>query len=164
MTAVQTGPTSITVTWTPPDPLGDTTGYIIDYTNEDDSDSGSVTVSDGSTDMETLTGLQNGDTYTISIVATSDANFSSVSVAIVVGLGKSLILIAFLQYFLQPVCKLSEQVCTVKHQLAIQCHKQTIIISYVAIRLFFSFSSMAADDQCRHLNSHLHTYHYIYCL
>ena len=90
VTAVQTGLTSIRVTWTPPTPLGNTTGYIISYTNEDDSDSGSVTVSGGSTDNETLTGLQNGDTYTISIVATSDANFPSVSVAIVVGLGKSL--------------------------------------------------------------------------
>ena len=76
MTAVQTGPTSIRVTWTPPTPLGDTTGYIISYTNDDDSDSGSVTVSGGSTDMETLTGLQNGDTYTISIVATSQHFFS----------------------------------------------------------------------------------------
>ena len=71
MTAVQTGPTSIRVTWTPPTTLGDTTGYIIYYTGGS-SDSGSVTVSGGSTDMETLTGLQNGDTYTISIVATSD--------------------------------------------------------------------------------------------
>ena len=80
MTAVQTGPTSIRVTWTPPTPLGDTTGYIIYFTDEDDSDSGNVTVSGGSTDMATLTGLQNGDTYTISIVATSDTAFPSESV------------------------------------------------------------------------------------
>ena len=64
------------MTWTPPTPLGDTTGYIISYTNEDDSHSGSMTVSGGSTDNETLTGLQNGDTYTISIVATSDHFYS----------------------------------------------------------------------------------------
>ena len=83
--AVQTGPTSITVSWTPPDPLGDITGYIISYTSD------SVTVSGGSTDMETLTGLQNGDTYTISIVATSGTGLSSVSVmATDVDLGKSL--------------------------------------------------------------------------
>ena len=88
--AVQTGPTSITVTWTPPTPLDGITGYIISYTNEDDSDSDSVTVSGGSTDRETLTGLQNGDTYTISIVATSDTALPSVSVPadMSVGLGK----------------------------------------------------------------------------
>ena len=80
------------MTWTPPIPLGDTTGYIISYTDKDDSDSDSVTVSGGSTDMETLTGLQNGDTYTISIVATSDTGFPSESVvAIDIGLGKSLL-------------------------------------------------------------------------
>ncbi|CAI8037267.1 Kalirin, partial [Geodia barretti] len=33
VTAVQDGPTSITVTWTPPSPLGNTTGYIISYTD-----------------------------------------------------------------------------------------------------------------------------------
>ena len=79
MTAVQTGPTSIRVYWTPPTPLGDTTGYIISY-KEDDSHSGGVGVVGGSTDMETLTGLQNGDTYTISIVATSDTALPSGSV------------------------------------------------------------------------------------
>ena len=46
------------------------TGYRIDYTSSDGS-SDSVTVSGGSTDNHLLTGLQNGDTYTISIVATS---------------------------------------------------------------------------------------------
>ena len=91
VTAVQTGPTSIRVTWTPPTPLDGITGYIIYYANEDDSRSGSMTVSGGSTDMETLTGLQNGDTYTISIVATSDTGLPSVSVmATDVGLGKLL--------------------------------------------------------------------------
>ena len=77
VTAAQTGPTSIRVTWTPPTPLD---GYIISYTNEDDSDSDSVTVSGGSTDMETLTGLQNGDTYTISIIATSETALPSESI------------------------------------------------------------------------------------
>ena len=71
LTAVQEGPTSIRVSWTPPSPLGDTTGYRIDYTSSNGS-SDSVTVSGGSTDNYLLTGLQNGDTYTISIVATSD--------------------------------------------------------------------------------------------
>ena len=70
LTAVQTGPTSIDVSWTPPTPLGDTTGYIIYYTN-DDSGSVNVTIDDGSIDEYTLTDLQNGETYTISIIATS---------------------------------------------------------------------------------------------
>ena len=74
MTAVQTGPTSITVSWSP---SSDATGYRIDY-DSSGGDSGSVTVSGGSTDMETLTGLQNGD---ISIVATSDTALPSESVS-----------------------------------------------------------------------------------
>ena len=69
LTAVQTGPTSIDVSWTPPTPLGDTTGYIIYYTNDDNTDS--VATDGGSIDEYTLTDLQNGETYNISIVATS---------------------------------------------------------------------------------------------
>ena len=88
LTAVQAGPTSIDVSWTPPTPLGDTTGYIIYYTNDDNTDS--VDIDGGSTDEYTLTGLQNGDTYTISIVATSE-NLPSESVPahMTVGLGES---------------------------------------------------------------------------
>ena len=71
---VQEGLTSIRVSWSPPTPLGDTTGYRIYYNDSDSSDS--VDVSGGSTDNYTLTGLQNGTTYTISIVATSDHFFS----------------------------------------------------------------------------------------
>ena len=66
--AVQEGPPSIRVSWSPPTPLGDTTGYSIYYSG---GSSGSVNVSDGFTDNYTLTGLQNGESYTISIVATS---------------------------------------------------------------------------------------------
>ena len=66
MMAVQEGPTSIRVSWSPPTPLGDTTGYRIYYSG---SSSGSEDVSDGSTDNYLLTGLQNGESYTISIVA-----------------------------------------------------------------------------------------------
>ena len=66
--AVQEGLTSIQVSWNPPTSLGDTTGYRIYYSG---GSSGSVNVSDGSTDNYLLTGLQNGETYTISIVATS---------------------------------------------------------------------------------------------
>ena len=69
LTAVQEGLTGIRVSWTPPTPLGDTTGYRIYYSG---GSSGSVDVSGGSTDNHTLTGLQNGASYTISIVGTSD--------------------------------------------------------------------------------------------
>ena len=76
VTAIQVGPTSINVSWTPPTPLGDTTGFIIYYTITDSSRSGSVNVTDGSTNEHTLTNLQNGDTYKISMIATSQ-HFSS---------------------------------------------------------------------------------------
>ena len=66
--AVQEGLTSIQVSWSPPTTLADTTGYRIYYSG---GSSGSVDVSDGSTDNYLLTGLQNGESYTISIVATS---------------------------------------------------------------------------------------------
>ena len=68
MEAVQHGLTSIIVNWTV---SSDATGYRIHYTS--DSDSGSETVSDGSTETHTLTGLVNGETYTISIVSTASS-------------------------------------------------------------------------------------------
>ena len=79
------GPTSIRVTWTP---SSDATGYRIDY-DSSGGDSDSVIVSGGSTVMETLTGLQNGDTYTISIVALSQLLPSESVLAMDVGLGRS---------------------------------------------------------------------------
>ena len=66
--AVQEGPTSIRVSWSPPTSLENTTGYRIYYGGDS---SGSVDVSDGSTDNYLLTSLQNEESYTISIVATS---------------------------------------------------------------------------------------------
>ena len=85
VTAVQTGPTNIRVSWSP---SSDATGYRINY-DSSGGDSGSVTVSGGSTDMETLIGLQNGDTYTISIVALSQLLPSENVLAMDVGLGRS---------------------------------------------------------------------------
>ena len=76
VTAVQDGPTSIRVTWTA---SSDATGYRIHYTS--DSDSGSETVSDGSIETHTLTGLVNGETYTISMIATSEQFFSETTAA-----------------------------------------------------------------------------------
>ena len=79
--AVQTGPTSIIVTWTPPSPLGDTTGYRISYTGGGGS-SDSVDVDGGNTNSHTLMGLTNGETYTISVVRTT-----SISPSATVGAG-----------------------------------------------------------------------------
>ena len=67
--AVQEGPTGIQVSWTPPTPLGITAGYRLYYSG---GSSGSVDVSGGSTDNYVLMGLQNGASYTISIVGTSE--------------------------------------------------------------------------------------------
>ena len=71
--AVQEGLTSIQVSWSPPTPLGDTTGYRIYYSG---GSSGNENVSGGSTDNYLLTDLQNREKYTISIVATSQHFFS----------------------------------------------------------------------------------------
>ena len=80
VTAVQDGLTSLTVTWTPPSPLGDTNGYTISYTDGGGSSS-SVNVAGENTNSHTLTGLTNGRTYTISIVATSSTDLVSESIA-----------------------------------------------------------------------------------
>ena len=72
--AVQEGPTGIRVSWIPPTPLGNTTGYRIYYSG---GSSGSVDVSGGSTYNHLLTGLQNGAKYTIFIVAMSEHFFSN---------------------------------------------------------------------------------------
>ena len=89
--AVQEGPTSIRVSWSPPTPLGDTTGYRIYYSG---GSSGSEDVSGVFTDNYLLTGLQNGDSYTISIVATSQHFFSEsiVAVDMEVGLGEDCVM------------------------------------------------------------------------
>ena len=66
VTAVQDGPTSIRVSWTP---SSDATGYRIHYTSSRGY-SGSEDVSGEHSDSHTLTGLVKEDTYTISIMAT----------------------------------------------------------------------------------------------
>ena len=71
VTAVQKGPNSILVSWSP---STGATGYRIDY--DGGGSSGSETVSGGSTNSYILTSLTNGQTYTISIVATSEHFFS----------------------------------------------------------------------------------------
>ena len=85
--AVQEGSTSIRVSWNPPTPLGDTSGYRIYYSDGDSSSY--VHVSGGSRGNYVLTGLQNGDIYTISIVATSQhVPGESVTANTAVGLGE----------------------------------------------------------------------------
>ena len=77
VTAVQDGPTSIRVSWTPPSPMGDTSGYRIYYTGAGGS-SESEDVDGGNTNTHTLMGLTNGETYTISIVGRSTASVTVV--------------------------------------------------------------------------------------
>ena len=89
VTAVQDGPTSIRVTWTPPSPLGSITGYRIFYT--DGRSNGTVDVSGGNANSYTLTGLSSGQTYTISIRSLASVSFSSSPVeTLAVGLSKLL--------------------------------------------------------------------------
>ena len=85
--AVQEGPTSVQVSWSPPTPLGDTTGYWIYYSG---GSSGSENVSGGSTDNYLLTGLRNGDSYSISIVATSHHLPSEHTMAVMAMLGEDM--------------------------------------------------------------------------
>ena len=72
-TAVQDGPTSIRVSWTPPSPLGDTSGYRIYYTRAGGS-SDSVNIDSGNANSRTLMSLTNGETYTISVAGTSSSS------------------------------------------------------------------------------------------
>ena len=58
------------MSWSPPTPLEDVTGYMIYYSGSDGS-IGIVSVSNGWTNSYLLTGLQTGVTYSVSIVATS---------------------------------------------------------------------------------------------
>ena len=73
VTTVRDGPTSIRVSWTPPSPLGDTSGYRIYYTRAGGS-SDSEGVDGGNTNSRTLMGLTNGETYTISIAGRSSSS------------------------------------------------------------------------------------------
>ena len=68
LVAVERHHTTIQLYWSPPTPLGDTTGYRIYYSG---GSSGSEDVSGGSTDNYLLPGLQSGASYAITIVGTS---------------------------------------------------------------------------------------------
>ena len=64
--AVQDGLTSIRMTWTPPSPLGNTTGYEISYIRR--GRIYSVYVYDSNANSHILTRLTNGEFYTINMV------------------------------------------------------------------------------------------------
>ena len=75
---VQSNFTSILLMWVPPSPLGDTTGYRISY-NAVGGSRNSVNISDGDTSNHTLSDLEKGKEYNISIIGMS-AHFFSMSV------------------------------------------------------------------------------------
>ena len=81
--AVQKYATSILLSWSP---SSDSTGYIISYSGINGS--GTFTINDASTDNYLLTGLQNGVTYTIYIIARSQHFFSLNATVGIVHLGK----------------------------------------------------------------------------
>lgn len=87
--AVQDSPTSISVSWTPPSPLGVTTGYRISYSASNDS--GIESIDGGDRASHRLSGLNNGDTYTISILSTATGGLPNTTPvqAEPVGIGKS---------------------------------------------------------------------------
>ena len=71
LTASRSSSTTVEVSWTSPSPLGDTTGYIISYTNLLSEATDSVSISGASTDNYMLTGVSSTAEYNISIVGTS---------------------------------------------------------------------------------------------
>ena len=86
MTAVRDGPTSIRVSWNHPSSLTGITGYRISYRTDDNSDIMNV----GVVTSLILSGLTNGEIYTISIGATS-MTLNSPNVETTVRLGKILL-------------------------------------------------------------------------
>ena len=67
--AVQEGITSILVSWTPPSPPGHTTGYRVCYISK--SNNNCSEVGNVSTESYFLTGLTNGEQYSITVHAMS---------------------------------------------------------------------------------------------
>ena len=68
LTLKKVGPTSVRVSWDPPSPPGNTIGYRVSYNLSIATD---IDISDASNTSTTLTGLENGNYYTISIVGLS---------------------------------------------------------------------------------------------
>ena len=104
LTAVQEGLTSIRVSWSPPSPLGDTTGYRIDYTG---GSTGSVDITDSAIDNYLLTDLVMDASYTVTVVATSQHLPSDV-VELQVTLSEALLILSKPKVMSSPcVCSLS---------------------------------------------------------
>ena len=92
LSAIQLTATSVNVSWIPPKPRRPTTGYIIYYSGVS---SGIMleNIDDKYSFWHTLTGLQNGETYNMSIVGTStELPSQPLYLGWVIGLGKRLII------------------------------------------------------------------------
>ena len=66
---IQTDATTIRVTWTPPSPLGSTTGYTVFYSSAESNEA--LDVREASTSEVELMNLAEGGSYSISLVARS---------------------------------------------------------------------------------------------
>ena len=66
-------PHRVEVTWETSS-SGDVTGYLISYTTTKPFNHGNLTVTGGSTTSGTLTGLEEGTLYTITVQATTSDN------------------------------------------------------------------------------------------
>ena len=84
VTAVQDSPTNILLSWST---SNNATGYRIHYHHDNGSNISTESVSGGSTHNHTLTGLQNGEIYTISILALSGLFYSDNVTVNIISLG-----------------------------------------------------------------------------
>ena len=71
VTLTQTGPMSITISWTPPPPLSHTTGYRVYYKPLSDTEWDNTTVSDPTATTVCVTGLSSEQYYSVSIMSLS---------------------------------------------------------------------------------------------
>ena len=69
VSASQEGLTSVLVSWTPPQPLGQTIGYQIYYTGPT---SGNVSVDNVDSSSQVVTGLMNGELYQFFVAGRSE--------------------------------------------------------------------------------------------
>ena len=77
---------SVQVSWTPPSGEPAVTGYIIYYQQQDGGHTGSV-VAGATATLATITGLIQGATYTITMMATSSMLPSTVTGAVTIAIG-----------------------------------------------------------------------------
>ena len=125
MEAVQESLTSIRVSWSPPTPLEATTGYrIYCYTS---GEGRIINVTDGSTNNSLLTGLLNGDSYNISILATSK-HISSQPINASVYLGKFKIGQMWRLFYNHAF-----MLYTIQHLWSLQTHSQQMLIEEMLI-------------------------------